>query len=409
MSFIYLSPLFLYFPHLLPEAETQPLLSTGLALLSLFAGRERRAVVAFLCLGLAITFWIVTRISIGGSVSSSLTLMQLLIGPLVLFGALALRAPPPSRNLMACVAAYFLLSALFELTLPSAYGALTTSLLSRASVIDGHRGISLFTPEPTYAALSVTYFLMLAYWSGRYRGFRHRWIEPALLLCLIATASTYVVLLLLVLAYVLRPRLMIVGSFILICIIPFSGLVALENDESIRVMVAISRLIASDFSNFLPSISLLDSSLGSRLATNTASFLTPVYSPLGLGLDCSAVPIAFEAARFDFVYQNAVLSAVMDEGCLKPPSYGASISLGLGAILPIFLFIFFRLIMYVNAQQCSKLWLPPFALAVVMLFVQAQLSSPIPWLLLFFAIHGLQNKTHISEDSFPRIKKHSPQ
>jgi hypothetical protein len=65
--------------------------------------------------------------------------------------------------------------------------------------------------------------------------------------------------------------------------------------------------------------------------------------------------------------------------------------------------------MYVNAQQCSKLWLPPFALAVVMLFVQAQLSSPIPWLLLFFAIHGLQNKTHISEDSFPRIKKHSPQ
>lgn len=202
MQFIYITPLFLYFPRFFPGIETQPLLVTLVAILGLVFGRNSQSALAFAGLTCLLMLWIAVRIVFNGIISSSLGLIQILIGPLILFGALALRAPPPSRRVMAGLTIYFLLCACVEILTPGAYHALASTLLSRASVADGHRGISLLTPEPTYAAISVIYFLMLAWWSGKHWGFRFRWIEPVLALCLIATGSTYVGLLLLALACV---------------------------------------------------------------------------------------------------------------------------------------------------------------------------------------------------------------
>lgn len=389
MSFIYLAPLFLYFPRFLPGVETQPLLMTGVALLGLLLGRNRRAALGFAGLALAMLCWIVIKIAIDGAFGNALGLIQILIGPLTLFGALALKAPAPSRKLMAGVAIYFLLSAAFEILASGAYGAVASALLSRASVFDGHRGVSLFTPEPTYAAISVMYFLVLAWWSGKHWGFRYRWIEPALALCLILTGSTYIVLLLPALAFVRWPRLMILGTAAAVFAVPLLGIVALDNDKSIRAVVAISRLFASDLSNFLPSISVADSSLGSRLTTNVASFLTPLHSPFGLGLDCLAVPKAFDAAGFDFAFSNPVLQEVMDEACLKPQSYAASITLGLGALSPIFVLLLARLAIYVCGRARREIWAAPLSMAIVLFVVQGQLTSPIPWMFIFFALSGV--------------------
>jgi len=388
-SFIYLAPLFLYFPRFLPVAETQPLLATGIALLGLLLGRERRAALSFAGLAWAMLCWIAIRIVLEGNLGNALGLMQILIGPLTLFGALTLKAPPPSRNVMAIVTLYFLSSAVFEMLAPGAYQSLASALLSRASVADGHRGVSLFTPEPTYAAISVTYFLVLGWWSGKHWGLRHRWVEPTMASCLILTGSTYVALLLLVLAYVHWPRLMILGTVAAIACIPLLGFVALDNDESIRAVVAISRLLSSDFSDFLPSISIVDSSLGSRLTTNAASFLTPIHSPAGLGLSCAAVPTAFDAAGFDFAFSNTVLSAVIEDGCLKPQSYAAAVALGLGAISLVFLILLLTLASQARGPIRRAVWPAPLALAITMLIVQGQLTNPIPWMLIFFALVGL--------------------
>jgi hypothetical protein len=388
-SIIYLAPLFLYIPRFLPSVETQPLLITGVALLGLLLGRNRRAALGFAVLALVMLFWILIKIAIDGAFGNALGLIQILIGPLTLFGALALKAPAPPRKLMAGVAIYFLLSATFEILAPDAYRAVASALLSRATVYDGHRGISLFTPEPTYATISVMYFLVLAWWSGKHWGFRYRWIEPALALCLITTGTTYAVFLLLALAFARWPRLMILGLVAVSVVVPRIGFIALDNDESIRVVVAMSRLLSADFSDFLPSISTIDSSLGSRLATNVASFLTPLHSPLGLGLNCSAVPSAYAAAGFDFAFSNVVLSAVMDEGCLKPQSYVASVALGLGALSLVFLPLLARLTIHACGRERRTLWSPPLVLAIVMLVMQVQLSSPIPWMLIYLALSGL--------------------
>ncbi|MFY7865006.1 hypothetical protein [Roseateles sp.] len=385
-SFLYIAPLFLYFPRFLPGVETQPLLATLVALVALLLGRERRAALGFAGLAWAMLFWIAVKTLLEGTLGNALGLVQLLIGPLFLFGAMALRAPPPSRRLMAGVGVYFMLCMVIELLTPGVYESIASALLSRATVADGHRGVSLLTPEPTYASISVMYFVMLAWWSGKHWGFRHRWIEPLLALSLFATGSTYVGLMLMALAFVRWPRLMIAGILVTVVAIPSMGVVALANDDSIRAVVALSRLLSSDFSDLLPSISIVDSSLGSRLTTNAASFLTPLNTPLGLGLDCKAVPAAFSAAGYDFAFDNAVLSAVMDDGCLKPQSYAATISLGLGSLAAVFLVVLAVCGRYALGHRKHMVWLPPAAIASVILIVQGQLTNPIPWLLIFMAM-----------------------
>jgi hypothetical protein len=342
-------------------------------------------------------FWISISIGLNGTLSSSIGLIQILIGPLILFGALGLRAPPPSRRVMAGITIFFVLCAAFEILAPGAYYALASTLLSRASVADGHRGISLLTPEPTYAAISVIYFLMLAWWSGKHWGFRFRWIEPVLAFCLIATGSTYVGLLLFVLACVRWPRRMVLVTTATVIVVPLIGVGALSNDDSIRAVVAVSRLLSTDFSDFLPAISIADSSLGSRLATNTASFLTLLHSPLGLGLGCEAVPKALEAAGFDFAFDNAVLIHLLEDGCVKPQSYAATVGIGLGALSLVFLPLLIALIRSAHGAVRRPLWASPLVLAGVMLVVQGQLSSPIPWILIFLALTG-----------YPDHPKHSP-
>lgn len=397
VSLIYIAPLFLYFPRFLPGVETQPLLSIGLALLALLWVRKRRALLGYVGLLWALFFWIAVKTLAEGEPGDAIGLVQLLIAPLTLFGALALNAPPPSRKVIAWVSLYYVLCAAFEILATDTYQVVASSLLSRATVTDGHRGISLFTPEPTYATISVSYFLVLAWWSGRHYGFRYRWIEPALAGCLILTGSMYVALLLLTFAFVRLPRLMILTTMVVGASVQLVDYIALGNDDSIRAVVAVSRLLASDFSDFLPSISVIDSSLGSRLTTNAASLLTPLHTPMGLGLSCESVPKAFLAAGFDFAFSNAVLSSVIEEGCLKPQSYAAAVALGLGAIAPVFIVLICALAHFARRRaKMRAVWPEPLALAVVMLIVQGQLTSPIPWLLIFFALRGLpeHSKAH---------------
>lgn len=384
---IYIAPLFLYFPGLVPGVETQPLLAIIVAVYALFTGRNRKAPVTFAILASLLLFWVVVRLCYVESQGSSTGLFMILIGPIVLFGAMAQQAPPPSRRVVAIIAAYYGIAGVLEIALPDFYGALASSVLDRASVIDGHRGISLFTPEPTYAALSAVYFLMLSWWSGVRWGFRHRWVEPLLAGCLIATGSTYVVLFMFALAYAFRPRFMVLLTAVGAAVVPLLGFVTLDNDESIRAVVAVSRVVTSDFNDFLPSLSIIDSSLGSRLATNVASFLTPIYQPLGFGLDCAAVGSALSAAGFEFAFYNPVIRTVIDGGCLKPQSYLATVMVGLGGLSIGYLLLLFVLCRHAQGELEHRYWRPPAVVAGVILVVQGQITNPIPWLLIFFAMN----------------------
>jgi hypothetical protein len=393
--FIFLTPLFIYFPRFLPNVETQPLLPLLVAMIGLIFGSNRRSTIAVIVMVLTLVFWIIIKALVEGFSAWSIELILLLIGPILLFGALGLNATPPPRSAMAVVSIYFVLLATFEIFLSNTYGDIASSLLIRSSILDGHRGISLFTPEPTYATLSVVYFLVVSYWSGKFWGFRFRWIEPMLVICLLATGSTYMVLVLLVMAYVRWPQVMMFVSILLLIALSLISFIALENEDSFRAVVAISRLLAADMSNLIESISVLDNSLGSRLIIIIASFQTPFNYPLGLGLGCEAMPNAFELAGYHFVFGNEVLNNVIQDGCLKPSSYFSALMLGLGAFSLVFIFLIIYFIAYNCKSSCSQFWLLPMALAFLILFIQGQITNPIPWLLLFLSIRGFFNRQQL--------------
>jgi hypothetical protein len=182
------------------------------------------------------------------------------------------------------------------------------------------------------------------------------------------------------------------------------GIVAFDNEESVRVIVALTRLLTVDFSDFLPSISALDSSIGSRLTTNAASFLTFLYSPTGLGLNCSAIPKAFNAAGYYFVFDNDVLAAVMNDGCLKPQSYLATVFLGLGTISIIFLALLGVCIRHAYPKNNHTIWIHPISIALVILVLQGQLTSPIPWLLVYIGMIGFPISSKIHKQNQPTVQ-----
>lgn len=392
MQLIYISPLLIYFPRLISGVETQPWLAVVVAAFGIATGQNRKVPIAFFVLAATFLLWISIMSAVGG-LPGATELALILVGPLILFGAMGFEADPPSRPAMAIIAVFFAAAAVTEIIFPNTYEDLASLILDRASVSDGHRGVSLFAPEPTYAAISVTYFLILSWWSGKKWGFRYRWIEIVLVLCLLGTASTYAVLLLIALAFGQWPRAGLVCLAAGLLLAPALQIVALDNDEAVRGVVAISRLFSTDLNNFLPSVSEIDSSLGSRLITNVASLSTPLYYPLGLGLDCGAVPLAFNAAGYDFAFDNDVLQTVMYEGCLKPQSYSASIALGLGLMAVAFLLMLLLLLRFVQGKLPYRLWRPPLAVAAVVLVVQGQLTNPIPWLLIFIAMRPVWKKS----------------
>jgi hypothetical protein len=387
MSFVYLTPLFIYFPQVIYNIETQPFLIVIFAFFGLLFGSNHRAKFAFallLIVHVYLTFILAHQYDY---FYGSLRLLLLLFGPFLLFGCIGLKALPPSRWVMALIAIYFLCIGIVEFSFPEFYRSFALNIMDRANVSDGHRGISLLTPEPTYAAISVSYFLILARWSGKTWGSSYRWIEPALVLCLLATGSAYAILLIGVLVIVRWPSLIVPISATVCTIIFLCSTEIKANDESIRILAVASRLLAAINSNeILEVISYLDPSIGSRLVTNIASFLTPFYFPLGLGLDCTAVPTAFNAMGFNFAFENEVLSEQIEYGCIKPQSYIASIVLGFGVFSFFYLSLLPALIRYSIGKPVIQVWMSPLMLAAVILCVQGQISNPIPWVLIYFGI-----------------------
>lgn len=376
----------MYFPRLLPGVETQPTLMLAAAMWGLVAGTNTRPRFFFVLLAGALGLLCLFRVSAGLGIVSSLLLFQLLIGPLFFFGAVAFRSPPPSRATLRIVTLVLLAIAVFEIAAPSLYLSLGTALLDRVTVTDGHRGVSFLTPEPTYAAISLVYLFLLTLWSRQNGDRRFAWIETLQCILLMMTLSTYTVIFLLILIICKWPRTSALAILAVVVLAPSLSAISTEGAQSLRFMVAITSLMATDFSTFLPSLSLLDTSLGSRLLTNAASFQTPGIAPLGLGMDCNAVPTAFDQLEYTFAFSNEVIRQVIADGCLKPQSYGATVFLGLGWMAFPFIAILSATAYLCRLRiQQMALWKPAFAIAAVMLIVQAQLTSPIPWMLLFLA------------------------
>ena len=390
----FLSPLLIYFPRLLPGIETQPWLTLLLALFGLAAPAARTSRTALSLLTVTLAFVLLFKALVSGDWSASLSGLQLLVGPLFLFGALALDCPPPSRTTLAVIACLVLTLVVVELVAPEVYASLANLLLDRATISDRHRGVSMLTPEPTYAALTLVYLLLLSQWSARVHGARYPWIELIFCIGLVATFSTYAVLLMAALLAIEWPMIFVAAGLVLGSLIVSVIAVGADNDSSVRAIVALARIATVDFNHILISLSVIDPSLGSRLILAVAALHTPLVAPLGLGLTCNSITKAFAALNYDFAFDNPVLGGTADR-CLKPSSYAASALLALGWLaVPMFLIGAGLVSRCQKSAAGLRAWLPALIIGLIILCIQGQLTNPIPWLLLFIAYQF--NETRLS-------------
>jgi hypothetical protein len=214
-------------------------------------------------------------------------------------------------------------------------------------------------------------------------------VQLLLLLCLILTFSTYAVLLAGVILCVQRPKLF--AAFAVTLTVIVIGVIAkgVDDDSSVRAVVAIARIATADFSNILASLSFIDPSLGTRVVTNAAAFQAPLIAPSGAGLGCDAVGRAVDGLRYDFAYDNEVLRSGLLSGCLKPPSYLACVVLAFGWFaIPFVLLLVLLTRKCIGSMSRGAPWILPLALAVVIFVVQGQVTNPVPWFLAFIGIAG---------------------
>ena len=398
-SLIYFLPLLLYFPTLIPNNETQPLLVFVFSCLALIRnGGESKIVLLF--------FWLATlvaAIALSGlgnqNLLGSLVLLQLAIGPIVLFAAFSLRAKLPTKRVLIFVVMVMWLVALIEMFFPQLYESIASVLLSRFNVTDGSRGVSLLTPEPTYASISIFYVLALTISAETDSARSYLSLKIALTLLMLLTLSTYAILLI---AVLLASRFVFLSAVLFgfgNVYISVVGFLEIGGDESFRFVTALNNIGSLDYGDFLASISVIDPSLGTRVASILVGLSSMFGTFFGFGLDCSAMTNAIANFGYESLYLNEVILNSSQIGCLKPHSYIAAIGLGLGSVslllTVMLLYLFLKL--FRRGLGGSTDW-GLIAAAFLMLFIQCQISNPIPWLILYLSISG-----HIAKDSKTRL------
>jgi len=382
-----LSPFLIYFPRLAPGIETQPWLVFLLSGWALLIDPRRRGWQASVLILVSFFLFSVIAMLLGSaSPSAGLSSMQLAFGPLILCGVTTWRPDPPSRAAVATIAVLLSAIALFEVADPTSYAAVAGLLLDRVTVANGQRGISLLAPEPTYAALAVVYALLLAMWSRRFWGARHAWVEWLLVVLLGATFSTYALVLLVALAFMIRPKAMLVACILAVAFLQGLASSEFSEDGSVRAVVAVYRLLSVDWTAFLPSLSLVDPSLGYRFITLSAGFSTTLFAPFGYGLGCDSLVNAFDKLGWDFTFTDAVLGPELYDGCLKPSSFLSAALLSYGVLALPLLGLLIALVRRVMWTPVSRPWWAALAVALLILTIQCQMTNPVPWMIIYMAL-----------------------
>ena len=387
------SPLLIYFPRLFGDAETQPLLATILCATAFVFGRDRtRSWYCVLLIFLALVGSLALQWAISGFRVFSFSSFQLLLGPLFLFGIFAARPAPPCRWAIKIVAIMISVVVVIELLFPGLYEAMANVLLTRTNAAGSHRGIAVLTPEPTYAAVTLSYLLTLSLWSRQNERDHGIWPDAVFFAALCATLSTYAVLILAVIAFawVIRSRgHALWGGIGIVVAASLCWWLFAESISGTRAFVAIQSLRNADGAN-LVAFAEADPSVGVRVFSTWASILTPWVQPSGFGLECHSLSRAVYELEIVEAYSNEVLGPMLNTSCLKPPAYFPALMLSLGMFAFAFALVLIACIAFrYRSTPTRKMWWMPFWLSMLMIFVQGQITNPISWFLLFIALTAM--------------------
>lgn len=275
---------------------------------------------------------------------------------------------------------YFILKEFYELFIP------------RSGWIDGSdiRGITLFAPEPSYFAFTSVFFLValdVLHLNGS------KVLKYKLIVIGIAIISKSALVFLYTSIYLLfyylgdeplkriktiKPkRILVLISFVLILIIPFF---IFENSRVIEVINNIFNNVRSsdNFNNLL----LKEVSGSTRFILNTLGFLSIEYAPFGWGIGEFQNNFHIVGNQFhDLMSNHEVLrESYIDHLPLKAQTYFANLIGDIG-IFSFFMLTFLIVSLFRNNHSKIKRglqWIIP----LMLVLVQAQISNPIPWVLL---------------------------
>lgn len=396
----FLGLFFVYVPLVPIDQETQPFLALlpviAYCLLAAVRGNFRQVPVSVLYV-FVLVMLIMCRLALDAASAFSpagvVWAVKYLVGPFAFVYASQLDKRPSDRLLMAVLMLNLVLLVLLSLGPTAAImQPLMDAFFGRYSGGDQVRGISLFSPEPSYAVNYIMLFFLfgLFYVDDQKR----RWLLIGLGLVLLVfnrslTAFAYCGAALVWMFYKTKRSVRLLSLL-------FLGLlaVAITHSERYALMAAAAENV--DFSNLVLAVSILEPSGTTRILINVLATLGGVSSIIGNGLGSFSMVWSDIVREFGwlFYFDHEVIGRYYTEGIPLPPnSYLSSLIFDTG--IPGFLwFTAFSIWYFRSLARAGRSAAHIYFIAVfwfVNFMFQGQVSNPIPWAIMGLAISRVKS------------------
>lgn len=400
-ALFFLGLFFVYLPLVPIDQETQPFLALlpviAYFLLAAVRGNAREvpvAVLYVLVLMLIIVFRLVLDAVNGLGAVGIVWAIKYLVGPVAFVYAVQLDKRPSDTLLVSILMANLLLLMLLTLGPTAAVmQPLMDMFFGRYSGGDQFRGISLFSPEPSYAVNYIMLFFLFGFFYVDNRKVRWMLVGIGLTLLLFnrsLTAFAYCAAAL-VWMFCKSKR-----SFRLLSLVFLALLVVgIVNSERYALMADAAQHI--DFSNAIVAASILEPSGTTRILINVLATLGGLSSIIGNGLGSFSIVWSDIVREFGwlFYFDHEVIGRYYTEGVPLPPnSFLSSLIFDTG--IPGFIwFLTFSIWYFKSLARAGRQGAHIYFIAIfwfVNFMFQGQVSNPIPWAVMGMALSRVKSR-----------------
>lgn len=397
----------IYLPFLGHDIETQPVIAMGMSVIALMALLTSSTVTKHLnkfVLGLFLFLGLVLYHSLFIGISVEWPyFLRMVLGPFYLVGAVVF-ARHANVNAIRFLALFFTSTAVLELISPELYSSVS-SVISTArfeSLGFGLRGLKFMTPEPIYAVISLTFMILATgflYKLGRLTRGQFRFYIPLAIGLLLLTLSSYaaVMLLLMIGLYVLYA-----GNWrasvgvALISVLLFAMMLQTET----RAAQLFVNLMNIDFDDLVRTFIVAEGSFSTRILKFLASLYGFYSYPAGYGLGSFSGYYwqHFDAMGWNWVVLHGFIGPkYLSRDVLDPSSMFPTLlhDLGIFGLLIVGVIVWTFRKGVVSGYLAALL----FFAAMFMLTVSAQMTNPVPWVLLGMLSIVLQKRQGDAQSS----------
>ena len=396
----FLGLFFVYVPLVPIDQETQPFLALlpviAYFLLAAVRGDFRQVPVSVLYV-FTLVVLIACRLALDATIAltpaSIVWAIKYLVGPFAFIYASQLEKRPSDALLLSVLALNVVLLGLLSLGPTAAImQPLMDAFFGRYSGGDQVRGVSLLSPEPSYAVNYIMLFFLFGLFYVEDRKRKLLLIGLGLILLIFnrsLTAFAYCGAALVWMFYKTKRsvRLMSLLFFVLLAF-------AITHSERYALMASAAEKV--DFSNLVLAASILEPSGTTRILINVLATLGGLSSIIGNGLGSFSVVWSDIVREFGwlFYFDHEVIGRYYTEGIPLPPnSYLSSLIFDTG--IPGFLWFVAFSVWYFRSLVRAGRSAAHIYFIVVFWFVnfmfQGQVSNPIPWAIMGLALSRVKS------------------